>query len=75
MRVLAECDFLTGLPNAGAFEAAIARRLEAMSPFALLLGDMDGLKQINDSQGHAEATTRSGPRTRSPASAATSLPS
>ena len=54
MRVLAECDFLTGLPNAGAFEAAIARRLEAMSPFALLLGDMDGLKQINDSQGHAE---------------------
>jgi diguanylate cyclase (GGDEF)-like protein len=54
LRVLAERDFLTGLPNTRAFEAAIARRLEAMSPFALLLGDMDGLKQINDSQGHAE---------------------
>ena len=54
LRVLAERDFLTGLPNTRAFEAAIARRLEAGTPFALLLGDMDGLKSINDSQGHAE---------------------
>ena len=54
LRVLAERDFLTGLPNTRAFEAAIARRLEAGTPFALLLGDMDGLKAINDSQGHAE---------------------
>jgi diguanylate cyclase (GGDEF)-like protein len=54
LRVLAERDFLTGLPNTRAFEAAIARRLEAGTPFALLLGDMDGLKQINDSEGHAE---------------------
>ncbi len=54
LRVLAERDFLTGLPNTRAFEAAIARRLEAGTPFALLLGDMDGLKTINDSQGHAE---------------------
>jgi diguanylate cyclase (GGDEF)-like protein len=52
--VLAERDFLTGLPNTRAFEAAIARRLEVGTPFTLLLGDMDGLKQINDSQGHAE---------------------
>jgi predicted signal transduction protein with EAL and GGDEF domain len=29
LRVLAERDFLTGLPNTRAFEAAIARRLEA----------------------------------------------
>ena len=54
LRVLAERDFLTGLPNTRAFEAAIARRFEAGTPFALLLGDMDGLKVINDSQGHAE---------------------
>ena len=54
LRVLAERDFLTGLPNTRAFEAAIARRLEVGTPFTLLLGDMDGLKQINDSQGHAE---------------------
>jgi diguanylate cyclase (GGDEF)-like protein len=54
LRLLAERDFLTGLPNTRAFEAAIARRFEAGTPFALLLGDMDGLKAINDSQGHAE---------------------
>ena len=54
LRLLAERDFLTGLPNTRAFEAAIARRFEAGTPFALLLGDMDGLKWINDSQGHAE---------------------
>jgi diguanylate cyclase (GGDEF)-like protein len=54
LRVLAERDFLTGLPNTRAFEAAIARRFDAGKPFALLLGDMDGLKDINDSQGHAE---------------------
>jgi diguanylate cyclase (GGDEF)-like protein len=54
LRLLAERDFLTGLPNTRAFEAAIARRLEAGTPFALLLGDMDGLKTINDSLGHAE---------------------
>jgi diguanylate cyclase (GGDEF)-like protein len=54
LRLLAERDFLTGLPNNRAFEAAIARRFEAGTPFALLLGDMDGLKAINDRQGHAE---------------------
>jgi diguanylate cyclase (GGDEF)-like protein len=54
LRLLAERDFLTGLPNTPAFEAAIARRFESGTPFALLLGDMDGLKAINDTQGHAE---------------------
>jgi hypothetical protein len=47
LRLLAERDFLTGLPNTRAFEAAIARRFEVGMPFALLLGDMDGLKTIN----------------------------
>jgi diguanylate cyclase (GGDEF)-like protein len=54
LRVLAERDFLTGLPNTRSFEAAIGRRLEAGRPFALLIGDMDGLKRINDEHGHAE---------------------
>ncbi len=54
LRVLAERDFLTGLPNTRAFESAITRRLEARLPFALLIGDMDRLKSINDEQGHAE---------------------
>ena len=54
LQLLAERDFLTGLPNTRAFEAAIARRLEQGRPFSLLLGDMDGLKQINDLKGHAE---------------------
>jgi diguanylate cyclase (GGDEF)-like protein len=54
LQVLAERDFLTGLPNTRAFEAAIARRFALGRPFVLLLGDMDGLKRINDSQGHAE---------------------
>ncbi|HEY3105434.1 MAG TPA: GGDEF domain-containing protein [Gaiellaceae bacterium] len=54
LQVLAERDFLTGLPNTRAFEAAIARRFQGGRAFALLLGDMDGLKQINDVLGHAE---------------------
>jgi diguanylate cyclase (GGDEF)-like protein len=54
LRVLAERDFLTGLPNTRAFEAAIARRFGHGRPFMLLLGDMDGLKRINDAKGHAE---------------------
>lgn len=54
LRILAERDFLTGLPNTRAFEVAIARRLSAGAPFALLLGDMDGLKTVNDMRGHAE---------------------
>ena len=54
LRILAERDFLTGLPNTRAFELAIARRLSAGAPFALLLGDMDGLKTVNDMHGHAE---------------------
>jgi diguanylate cyclase (GGDEF)-like protein len=54
LRLMAERDFLTGLPNTRAFEAAIARRLDSGAPFALLLGDMDRLKEVNDSRGHAE---------------------
>ena len=54
LRLLAERDALTGLPNTRGFEAAMSRRLAGGRSFALLLGDMDGLKLINDSRGHAE---------------------
>src|SRR5205809_3916668 len=46
LEVLAQRDMLTGLPNTRAFEAAITRRLESGRPFALLLGDIDGLMQV-----------------------------
>ena len=52
LQVLAERDHLTGLPNTRAFEAALAARLTAQQPFALILGDMDRLKELNDTGGH-----------------------
>jgi diguanylate cyclase (GGDEF)-like protein len=51
LQILAERDHLTGLPNTRAFEAAIARRFESGRPFAILLGDMDGLKDLNERDG------------------------
>jgi diguanylate cyclase (GGDEF)-like protein len=51
LRILAERDVLTGLPNTRAFEAAITKRLEAGKPFALLLADMDALKELNQEAG------------------------
>jgi diguanylate cyclase (GGDEF)-like protein len=51
MRVLAERDVLTGLPNTRAFETAITRRLADGRPFALLLADMDALKDFNREEG------------------------
>jgi diguanylate cyclase (GGDEF)-like protein len=50
-RILAERDVLTGLPNTRAFEAAITTRLETGRPFALLLADMDALKELNQEAG------------------------
>jgi diguanylate cyclase (GGDEF)-like protein len=54
LQILAERDHLTGLPNTRAFEAAIARRFESGRPFAILLGDMDGLKDMNERHGEDE---------------------
>jgi diguanylate cyclase (GGDEF)-like protein len=54
LQILAERDHLTGLPNTRAFEAAIARRFESGRPFALLLGDMDGLRDMNDQLGETQ---------------------
>jgi diguanylate cyclase (GGDEF)-like protein len=55
LEVLAQRDMLTGLPNTRAFESAITRRLETGRPFALLLGDIDALMQINHEHGRAHA--------------------
>jgi diguanylate cyclase (GGDEF)-like protein len=51
LRVLAERDLLTGLPNTRAFESAITRRLATGRPFALLVADLDALKDFNRDEG------------------------
>jgi diguanylate cyclase (GGDEF)-like protein len=50
---LAGRDFVTGLGNARLFDEELARRCAAGRPFALLLGDVDDLKRLNDVHGHA----------------------
>ena len=52
LRVLAQRDTLTGLPNTRAFEVAVSSRLEAAQPFVLLVGDLDGLERINQVNGY-----------------------
>lgn len=52
LRVLAERDWVTGLPNTRAFELAVDRRLSSGQPFALLLGDVDEFRIVNE-EGHA----------------------
>ena len=51
----ARTDPLTGLANRRAFEQALEQRLavESPEPFAVLMLDVDGLKQVNDARGHA----------------------
>ena len=51
---LAFYDTLTGLPNRGHFDAMIRERLAGpRKAFGLLLIDIDHLKSINDTMGHA----------------------
>lgn len=54
---LALTDALTGLQNRPAFLSSlrkiIARQRRARAPFSLLYLDLDGLKRVNDVQGHA----------------------
>jgi len=51
----ARTDPLTGLANRRAFEQALEQRLATAAPetFAVLMLDVDGLKQVNDARGHA----------------------
>lgn len=57
LRDLAERDFLTGILNTRVFDEALQRRCAAGRPFALLLGDMDNLKAVNDTHGHSAGNT------------------
>ncbi len=58
LRILADHDRLTGLPNRAVFtervshSVACAKRQPSRS-FAVLFGDFDGFKAVNDSLGHA----------------------
>ncbi len=57
LRILAHHDRLTGLPNRGVFTervshaVALAKR-DPERKFAVLFGDFDGFKTVNDSLGH-----------------------
>lgn len=57
LRDLADRDFLTGILNTRVFDEALARRCANGRPFLLLLGDMDDLKTVNDTHGHAAGNT------------------
>jgi diguanylate cyclase (GGDEF)-like protein len=50
---LAYYDVLTGLPNRGRFNQLLAEHIEAGTPFGLILLDIDHLKAVNDTIGHA----------------------
>lgn len=58
LRVLAHHDRLTGLPNRAVFTERVSHALacakrEPSRSFAVLFGDFDGFKTVNDSLGHA----------------------
>jgi diguanylate cyclase (GGDEF)-like protein len=50
---LAATDDLTGLANRRAFYREIEARLEIARPFVVLLVDLDGFKEVNDTLGHS----------------------
>jgi diguanylate cyclase (GGDEF)-like protein len=52
LKEMATTDELTGLTNRRGFEAAVANRPGRL-PFVVLSLDLDGLKRINDTFGHA----------------------
>jgi len=51
---LSETDDLTQLANARAFDLHLADLVRRQQRFALLYLDVDGLKKVNDTHGHAE---------------------
>jgi diguanylate cyclase (GGDEF)-like protein len=57
-RQLARVDALTGLGNRRAFDEALdaemARARRAGTPLSLIVADLNGFKEINDSHGHVE---------------------
>lgn len=61
LRAEADRDYLTGLANRRSFRLALGRELERWrrygAPCALLLVDIDHMKQINDAHGHSAGDT------------------
>jgi diguanylate cyclase (GGDEF)-like protein len=53
LTALAGLDYVTGLGNVRSFDEQLARFCAAEKPFALILADVDGLKEVNDVHGHA----------------------
>lgn len=47
-------DALTGLENRRAFEETLKNCTQSPEPLALVILDLDGLKRINDQQGHVQ---------------------
>lgn len=50
---LAYYDVLTGLPNRGRFNELLSEHIAIAQPFGLILLDIDHLKSVNDTIGHA----------------------
>jgi diguanylate cyclase (GGDEF)-like protein/PAS domain S-box-containing protein len=50
---LASLDALTDLPNRGAWRECLAQTLAAENPATVLLLDLDGFKEVNDTLGHS----------------------
>ena len=49
---LASLDALTDLPNRAAWRESLATTLQAKTPATVLLLDLDGFKEVNDTLGH-----------------------
>ena len=50
---LASLDPLTDLPNRGAWQSQVAATLATAEPVSVLLLDLDGFKDVNDTLGHS----------------------